>query len=347
MAVQTVMGKVDIRDLGIISPHEHIFIDLGNFYQHHPVKGVADPATEKVKIENLGILARDPYALLDNLRLDDLDMQIKELAYFKAAGGMTIVDATMPGIGRNPRLLQEISQKTGLHVVMGTGYYVGSSHPKDLLKVPAEELADEMIKEIEVGIDDTEIKAGFIGEIGISELFLDSERHVLHAAAIAQKHTDVAIHVHINPWTTNGLEAADILLTLGIPARKINICHVDVENREDYIRKLLQKGIYIEFDNFGKEYYVDQQVRNSGYGCFVHDTDRVKLIKKLVDEGYEKQLLLSCDVCLKNLLRSYGGWGYDHVLVNIVPMLREQGLNDEQIEQLIVNNPADFLNVDD
>lgn len=347
MSVQTVMGKVDIRDLGIISPHEHIFIDLGNFYQQRQVKGVTDPTREKVRMDNLGILSRDPYALLDNLRLDDLPTQLKELAYFKAAGGMTIVDCTMPGIGRNPRLLQQVSRETGLHVIMGTGYYVDSSHPRDLLAVPVEELADEMIKEIEVGIDDTEIKAGFIGEIGISEFFLDSERHVLRAAAIAHKHTDVAIHVHINPWTTNGLEAADILLTQGISPRKINVCHVDVENREEYIHKLLEKGIYIEFDNFGKEYTVDLHVRNPGYGSFVTDRERVRLLRKLVDEGFEKQLLLSCDVCLKNLLRSYGGWGYDHVLVNIVPMLREQGLTEAQIEQMIVKNPADFLDVDD
>lgn len=345
MAVQTVLGSVARKDLGIISPHEHIMIDLSGFFMAHPVKGCADPATAPVDIENLGILKRDPYALLQNLKLDDPDLQKKEILFFKDAGGKTIVDATMPGIGRDARLLQEISRDTGLNVVMGTGYYVGSSHPAYLQNMPVEEIADEMIKEIEVGIDDSDIKAGYIGEIGISEIFDERERRVLQAAAIAQQHTDVAVHVHINPWTTNGLEAAEILLLAGVPANRINICHVDVENREDYIIGLLQKGIYVEFDNFGKEYYVDQAFRNSGYGPFVTDVERVRLLKKLIGLGFVKQLLLSCDVCLKILLHRYGGWGYDHVLTNIIPMLKEEGISDQQIRQMIVENPADFLDV--
>lgn len=343
MAVQTVLGVVERNDLGIISPHEHIMIDLGSFFKAHPVRGCVDPASAPVVIENLGVLMRDPYALLDNLLLNDPVIQKTELLYFKNAGGKTIVDATMPGIGRDALILREISRETKLHVIMGTGFYIGTTHPEYLSDMPIDEIADEMIKELEVGIDDTGIKAGFIGEIGISEVFDDRERRVLKAAAIAQIHTDVAIHVHINPWTTNGLEASDILLNAGVPANRINICHVDVENREDYILKLLHKGIYIEFDNFGKEYFVDEAVRNSGYGPFVTDVERVRLLKKLIDMGYEKQLLLSCDVCLKILLHQYGGWGYDHVLTNIVPMMKEYGISDQQIQQIIVNNPVNFI----
>ncbi len=345
MSLQTVLGKIERKDFGIISPHEHILIDLGNFFQAHAVKGVADPAKEKVRMDNLGILKRDPYAFLDNLCLDDHELQTRELLYFKAAGGRMVVDATMPGIGRDPRALRQIARKTGLHVVMGTGFYVESSHPATLRDLSDEEIAAGMVREIEVGVEDTGIKAGFIGEIGISEWFSDSERCVLRAAALAQKHTNVSMHVHINPWTTHGLEAADILLQEGVAPNRINICHIDVENREDYIFRLLEKGLYIEFDNFGKEYFIDRDVRNSGYGCFVSDVARVRLIRKLVDAGHVRQLLLSCDVCLKTLLRSYGGWGYDHVLVNIVPMLQEEGLSDTQIHQLIVENPADFMDV--
>jgi phosphotriesterase-related protein len=134
-----------------------------------------------------------------------------------------------------------------------------------------------------VGIDG--ICAGYIGEIGISEIFDDKERRVLRAAAIASKDTGAAINVHINPWTTNGLEASDILLNAGVSPDRICISHIDVENREDYIFALLKKGVYVEFDNFGKEYYINASVRNSGYGCFVHDTERVKLLKK-EREGY-------------------------------------------------------------
>ena len=108
-------------------------------------------------------------------------------------------------------------------------------------------------------------------------------------------------------------------------------------------QNILKKGVYVEFDNFGKEYHVRREVRNSGYGLFVSDIERVKLVKKLVDEGYINQLLMSCDVCLKNILRTYGGYGYDHVLRNVLPMLEEEGLTKEQIDRIIRINPIEFL----
>ena len=106
---------------------------------------------------------------------------------------------------------------------------------------------------------------------------------------------------------------------------------------------LLRKGVYVEFDNFGKEYYIRREVRNSGYGLFVHDTQRVTSLKKLIDDGFLHQVLLSCDLCLKNLMHTYGGWGYDHVLTNIVPMMEDEGITTEQIQTMLVKNPADWL----
>ena len=76
------------------------------------------------------------------------------------------------------------------------------------------------------------------------------------------------------------------------------------------------------------------------YAFRTGDTD---LVKKLIDLGYLNQLLLTCDLCLKNLLHSYGGWGYDHVLTNIVPMMEDEGVTDEQIKTMLVDNPANWL----
>ena len=88
-------------------------------------------------------------------------------------------------------------------------FYVGSTHPKEFDTMSDEEIADLMVCELEDGING--ICAGYIGEIGISEIFDDKERRVLRAAAIAHKKTGAAINVHINPWTTNGIEAAEVL----------------------------------------------------------------------------------------------------------------------------------------
>ena len=335
------MAKLKKSDLGIVAPHEHVLLDLTAFYQQLPVSGIEDPATQKVEMWNLGILSRDCYALKDNLVLDDEALAIKELCFYKNAGGNTIVDASLPGIGRNPEGLKRISKATGLNIIMGTGFYVGETHPEELDYMTEDEIDQLMVDELEQGING--ICAGYIGEIGISEIFDDKERRVLRAAAFAHKKTGAAINVHINPWTVNGIEAADILLNAGVRPEKICISHVDVENREDYILELLKKGVYIEFDNFSKEYYIRREVRNSGYGNFVHDTERVALVKKLINMGYLERILLTCDLCLKNLLHHYGGWGYDHVLTNIVPMMEDEGITIEQIKTMLVDNPANWL----
>lgn len=341
MNIKSVCSSLSRSELGITTTHEHVLLDLTAFFQELPIPGIDDPSTQPVEMWNLGILSRDCYALKDNLLLDNEELAIHELNFFKKAGGNTVVDASLPGIGRNPQALVRISKATGLNIIMGTGFYVGETHPKEFDTMSDEEIAELMVNELTVGVDG--VCAGYIGEIGVSEIFDDKERRVLRASAIAHKKTNASINVHINPWTTNGLEAADILLSAGVAPEKICISHIDVENRIDYIYALLKKGVYVEFDNFGKEYYIKREVRNSGYGLFVHDTERVALLKKMIDDGFKKQILLSCDVCLKNLLHTYGGWGYDHLLTNIVPMMQDEGISDEDIHTMLAINPADWL----
>ncbi len=341
MKVNSVLGELSREELGITTPHEHIFIDISAFFEERPLRDIKDPVNEKVKMEHLGQLSRDPYALKDNLKMEDYEVQKSEVLRFGRAGGSTMVDATMPGIGRDPEKLARISRETGINVIMGTGYYVSSTHPTALASMTEEEIAEEMVKELTEGVDG--IKAGVIGEIGISELFNDAERRVLRASAIAHKKTGAGVLVHINPWTTNGLESCDILLSAGVAPDRIAISHIDVENREEYVLAMLKQGVYVEFDNFGKEYFVEKEARHDGYGCFVTDVERVLFLKKLIEMGYVDQILVSCDVCLKTCLRTYGAWGYDHVLVNVVPMMKEFGIRDEDIDTILRKNPADFL----
>lgn len=341
MKVNSVLGVISRDELGVVSPHEHIFIDLSAFFSLRPLEGIAHPESEPVKMEHLGQLNRDPYALKDNLVMDHYETQLCEILRFRSAGGRTVVDATMPGIGRDAGRLAKISKESGLHVIMGTGYYVTSTHPDALARMTETEIAEEMLREINEGVDG--VKAGVIGEIGISEVFDEAERRVLRAAAIAQKKSGVGILLHINPWTVNGLEAVSILLEQDVAPDRIAVSHIDVENREEYVLALLEQGVFVEFDNFGKEYYVEADARREGYGCFVSDLQRVSFLQLLIQKGYLKQILLSCDVCLKTLLRTYGGWGYDHLLRNVLPMMREAGISENEINTMLKENPADFL----
>jgi len=345
MSVNTVLGPISREDIGIATSHEHIFIDLTAFYEDRVIDGIADSRTEPVRMMHLGILNRDPYAFRDNLIIDDFQMQKRELMRFKNAGGRTVFDATTIGINRDPKKLQKMARETGLNIVCGAGYYVGSTHSEEVRNMPAEELAKLIAAEVTEGMDGTDIKAGFIGEIGISELMSESEKKVLRAASLAQLETGAGLMIHINPWTENGRGAADIALETGVKPEKIAICHIDVEDRLDYVMSLLERGVYVEFDNFGKEYYVRREVRNAGYGLFVTDTQRVEFMKQLIDAGYLNRILLSNDVCLKTCLVEYGGYGYAHFLSNIVPMMEDAGITKEQINTMLVDNPADFFDV--
>ena len=345
MSVQSVLGPVERDALGIATPHEHIFINLSAFYTERKLNGIPDATTEPVRMMHLGILNRDPYALKDNLIIDNFEMQKREILRFKAAGGKTIFDATTKGIDRNPKRLQRMAKETGLNIIAGAGFYVAATHSDEIKAMPVEEIAKIIIAELREGLDGTDIRAGYIGEIGISDTMQPSERKILQAAAMAQLETGVALLIHINPWSESGREASDIVLGMGVKPEKVGICHIDVEDREDYVMSLLEKGVYVEFDNFGKEYYVRREVRNSGYGLFVRDTERVEFMKKLIARGYLNRILLSCDVCLKTTLVEYGGWGYAHLLENVVPMMEDAGITREQIDTMLVTNPADFYDV--
>ena len=343
MACMTVLGKKDCAELGIVTPHEHIFIDMSVFFHPPEEVGNKQMAYGPVTIEKLGVLKRNPFAVLDNVMMTDYATQLEEVKQFAYAGGRTVVDASNRGLGRNPELLRRISLDTGMHVICGAGFYVEGAQSPAVLAMSTEDMENEIVREVEVGIGHSGIRAGIIGEIGISHEMFPFEKKSLVAACRAQRRTGAPLMVHINPWCTQGLQAMDIIREHGIDPTRVVICHSDVENREDYIFRLLDMGVYVEFDNWGKEMATDPWDIAPGNGPFVSDKERCLLAKKILDAGYGKQLLFSCDVCLKSLLHAYGGWGYDHVLTHIVPALQVMGVTDDQFQDIFVNNPARWL----
>lgn len=343
MSCMTVLGKKDVKDLGIVTPHEHIFIDMSVFFSEPEEISAKVLAHKPVTIETLGVLRRNCFALLDNVQMMDYDTQKKEIEYFRNAGGRTVVDVSTIGLGRDPELLRRVSVETGLNVVCGAGYYVQGAQSAANLELTVEQMEENIVREVEVGIGHTDIKASVIGEIGVSEVMYPFEKKSLTAACRAQVRTNAPLIIHINPWSTQGDNAMEIVEAHNIAPEKVVISHVDVENREDYILRLLDKGVYVEFDNFGKENDCDPWDIRPGNGPFVTDRERVALVKKLVDRGYAKQLLFSTDICLKSLLHAYGGWGYDHVITNILPALRYVGVSESAIEEIMVHNPARWL----
>ena len=343
MDLMTVTGPVARDQLGIILPHEHLFIDLRNQFTEFTDQEKRRLSEEPVNIRNLGALRSNPYALKDNLVLDDLDRATEEVEHFRQAGGRTIVDCTSLGIGRDMVRLSELAQRTGLNIVAGCGYYTHDTHPATMDQWSVEKLADEMLADMLEGVDGTGIRAGVYGEIGTSSPLRDNERKCLEATALAFTRHRAEIQVHTYPWARFGLDAAQLLIDSGVDPAKIVICHIDIEFHLDYLAELLELGVNIEFDNFGKEFYLLKESRGFAGGTFARDIERVQVVRQLLDRGSERQILITNDVCLKSMLRSYGGFGYDHVLRTIVPMMREEGITQTSIDMMLKDNPARAL----
>lgn len=345
MSVMSVLGIKESNELGVISPHEHVFVDIRNKFNEFNEATKRSLSKQKVCIRNLDTLSRNPYAIKDNLVLDNEKVAEEEIIRFKKAGGNTMVDATNIGIGRDPEALRNISIATEINIIAGCGYYTYDTHPKDMEEKKQGEIVEELLKDINEGIDNTGIRAGVIGEIGTSDYIHPNEKKVLIASAIVQSETGLPVIIHTYPWARHGLEIIDILRENGANINKVCICHIDIEIDLDYCKKILKTGAYIEFDNFGKEFFIEKRYRGFAGGIFARDIERVKAIKDLIETDYSQKILITCDICLKTLLHRYGGWGYDHVLSNIIPMMKEEEIEEQHINLMVKENPNSFLNI--
>jgi phosphotriesterase-related protein len=107
------------------------------------------------------------------------------------------------------------------------------------------------------------------------------------------------------------------------------------------MKAIVKRGAYAEMDHFGKEFYLDP----AGFRM-ASDMERVEALAELIGSGCERRILISQDICLKTELVAYGGWGYAHILNNVVPMMVRRGINRESIRTIMVSNPAEVLDVD-
>jgi len=298
---------------------------------------------DKVNDENVQQLRKNPYVVLENLVLDNVDLAITELEATKPFGVNLLVDLTSIGIKRDIRALRQISDASNVQVVAGCGLFVQDSLPEMYLSWSEDKIFDLMMSDITKGIDGTDMKAGVIGEIGVSEYIHPIEEKSLRAAARAANESGLPVMVHTYPWSESALQAVQLLLSESVPPEKICVCHMDVTFNKRLMTMLLSLGVYIEFDNFGKEFDFPPQEGAFAGGPFETDQKRVQMLSSLCKMGYTKQLLLANDVCIKSLLRKHGGSGYVHLFERIVPMMRDTGFDNEAVHTLIHENPIRFL----
>lgn len=334
-SLQTVLGPIPIEAMGVTLMHEHLLCDVSNW--HHP------PVTpERLYLRDApvtpsiyGELRMDPFVNRPNLRLDDVAVAAEEAGQFATLGGQTILDPTCRGIARDPVGLAAIARQTGLHIVMGCGYYLESSHPPHVADMTVEAIAAEIVADLTVGVGEPPIRAGFIGEIGVSAAFTLAEQKVLRGAAQAQVTTGHPLMVHLPGWERHGHRVLDIAAAEGVDPHRVILCHMNPSWHDtDYQTGLAERGAALEYDMIGMDYfYADQGVQCPS------DEENAAAIAALIAAGHGDSLLLSHDVFLKMMLTRYGGFGYGYLLRHFVPRLLRHGVSPAWIDRLLIDTP--------
>ena len=265
-------------------------------------------------------------------KLNDFEKTKKELLRLKELGVTRIVDVTNMGMGRNVEFITRLEKETGIEILMSTGYYKEPFFPKEVEKLSIEKLEEKLINDIKIGIDGTNKKATFIGEIGTGfEKMTSLEEKVFIVASRVQKKTGVYISTHTSLGKL-GHEQLDIIEKNGGNLEKVILGHTDLSKDIHYIEILLKRGVYISFDTIGKINYLSEE-------------KRIEYIKYLCDRGWENKILLSVDLTRQSHLKENGGIGYSYLLEEFVPKLLENGVELEKIEKFLVENPKKILGI--
>jgi phosphotriesterase-related protein len=331
----TVNGPVSPEEIGITLVHEHLYMEFAGFG--------SDPTTPERKIDwaSAAEARWDTNAFPASGRFTNVDLTISELGYYTASGGRTVVDQTPVVLSRDPLVLREISNRTGLHVVMGGGYFTEPFHDERTRARSADELAQEFLSEIRDGVGDTGIRPGIMGEIGTGDPFTDRERDLLRAYAWVQLESGLAMSIHQQALGRYAPEVVDILTAEGVPPDRISLCHMSPTiDDEAYQLALFDRGVYLAFDYLGLDHAVYFPGR-----YMPNDYDVADAIAKYVKRGLTSRILLSHDIGELIRLRVYAGWGFAHVLDHIVPLLRRLGVSEAEVGTMLVTNPAELLTV--
>ena len=263
-------------------------------------------------------------------RLDQYDLICQEMKDLRALGVSNIIEMTNRYMGRNPQFMLDLMRDTGINVVACTGYYQDAFFPEHVAAHSVEQLAQEMVDEIVIGIDGTELKAGIIAEIGSSEgVITPLEEKVFIAAARAHIETGRPISTHTS-FSTMGVEQLVLLQAHGVDLSRVTVGHCDLKDNLDNILRMIELGGYVQFDTIGKNnYYPDEK--------------RIAMLHAIRDRGLLSHVMLSMDITRRSHLKANGGNGYDYLLTTFIPQLRQSGFSQADVDMMLRDNPSKFF----
>lgn len=300
--IQTATGALDTTRMGFTLTHEHVIVRWPPMHLEYAH---------------------------DFDRQAVLTIAVSRLRSAYEAGVRTLVDMTPPDLGRHAEMLREASEQSGIHVVVATGFYW--QIPMGFRYRPTADIRDFMVREIDDGIGLTGIRAGVIKCASEHEVDRMNER-VLRASAQAQATTGVPIGTHSSPLHRTGLDQARILVDAGANPHQVIIGHCDDASDLEYLEAIIETGCSVGFDRFGIT------TPNT-------TEDRIRLIAGLIDRGHVHRIVLSHDASAyietvtDELRDRMPDWRYEYIPTAVLPLMRERGITDAEIDQMVRTNP--------
>jgi phosphotriesterase-related protein len=312
--VETVRGPVELDALGTTLMHEHIFILTPETFQ------------------NYGHVWGQPY-WDEDARVADA---VAKLQRARDAGIETIVDPTTVGLGRYIPRIQRVNAAVDINIIVATGIYAFLEMPNFLALRTDDVITEIFVREIREGIDDTGVKAAFLKCAVEHHGIVGDVPRILSCVAAAHVETGAPVMVHTNAKAQTGLPALEFLTARGVDPTKIVIAHAGDSNDLDYLRALADQGAWLGQDRYGIEH-------------FNPSADRIATTTALIAEGYADRIHLSHDgACFYDFMAHnplFEGEVADLLRLHaeLLPALRENGVSEEQVEQMLVGNPQRFF----
>jgi phosphotriesterase-related protein len=265
----------------------------------------------------------------------DLNLLVTELQLARKDGLECIVDAA---IARRPpeavEHLRRAATGSGMNVVVAGGYYLQPSYPAEIAGMTDDQIADQFVQ------DAAAQRWGAFGEIGSSPAMYADERKIFRAISKAHLRTNLPVFTHTphSSCPKCALEQVDVFEAMGVDPRRVCIGHLSSIKPEDdpasdTHKAVAKRGAFLGIDTVGREMNAS----------FIPEAEKVKLVQRILDAGYEDHILLSSDYTSVKLLKTNWGMGFSTVLMQFVPKLRYAGVKEDIIRKITVDNPRRFL----
>lgn len=303
MKIQTVLGDIQPHELGKTCCHEHILWTVPAPYDQE-----------------------DP-----DLGFDSIPAAVAEMRYLKSAGANALVEMTTTEIGRAALDYRQVSIASDIHIIAATGHHKQKFNQGKDGTISVDSIAAQILADLQEGMDGTSVKAGVIKAATSQNAATAFEARVIQAAGLAHQDSGAPVSTHTEGGSF-ALEQAQMLISAGVNPQKLLIGHLDRNLAMDIYRRLADMGVFLGFDQIGKQKYWS-------------DRARIELVTTLIQEGYGDQILLSTDTARKSGWHTHNpqAHGPAFLFEVFLPQMIEAGIEEQQIEQMLVVNPARFL----